>query len=194
MSAVAQKHQYAYADYQRLRDENEGAGGLRLEYKDGVIYAMAGGTRTHGRLALRIGGIWDLALRDCCEVFPSDVSVYVEAAGLATYPDVSVVCGPIETKTDDDKVVINPTILVEVLSPSTEKYDRGDKLRDYKLLPSLRAVLLVSQHAQEITLVERTANGWQTTLARAGSTIMLEAPHVQLRVDDIYAGIELTPP
>ena len=194
MSAVAQQRQYTYQDYQRMRDANEGGGGLRLEYKDGVIYAMAGGTLTHGRLIVRLTTTLNAALRDCCEVFPSDVSVYVEAAGLATYPDVSAVCGPVETKPGDGNVVTNPSILVEVLSPSTEAYDRGDKLRDYKLIPSLRAVLLVSQHRPEIIVVERTANGWQPTLAHAGSTIMLEAPHVELRVDDIYTGIELTPP
>jgi Uma2 family endonuclease len=193
MSAVAQQRQYTYEDYQRMRDTNEG-GGLRLEYKDGVIYAMAGGTLTHGRLMVRLTVKLTEALHACCEVFPSDVSVYVEAAGLATYPDVSAVCGPVETKPGDRNVVTNPSLLVEVLSPSTEAYDRGDKLHDYKLIPSLRAVLLISQHRPEVTLVERTAAGWQTMLARAGSTITLEAPHVQLRVDDIYAGIELTPP
>jgi len=200
---TARALRFTYEEYQQMY-EQDALGNIKLEFIDGEIYAMSRGTPTHAELTLSVAALLRDALRGTCKVFSPDLSIYIASANVATHPDVSVVCGRPETKPGDPKALINPSLLVEVLSPKTEAYDRGAKLNYYKLIPSLRAVLLVSQHRPEIMLIERmaggpssitgTRDGWQPTLAHAGSTIMLEAPHVQLRVDDIYAGIELTPP
>jgi Uma2 family endonuclease len=174
-----------------LRDANE-HGAAKLEYVDREIYAMAGGTPAHAVLSLRVGALLDGQLRGSCTVASSDLNIHVEATALSTYPDASVICGPIETKAGDAKAVVNPTLLVEVLSDSTEDYDRGDKLRDYKLIPSLQAVWFVSQYRPEITVVERIVGGWQERTYAAGATIALESPRAQLRVDDVYEGVALT--
>jgi Uma2 family endonuclease len=200
---TAREQIYSYEEYQQMY-EQDALGNIKLEFIDGEIYAMSRGTPTHARMTARIIGLLTNQVQAPCEVYSPDLSIYIAAANVATHPDVSVVCGKPETKPGDPKALINPSLLVEVLSPTTERYDRGNKLGYYKLIPSLRAVVLVSQHRPEIMLIERmaggpssltgTRDGWQVKLAHAGSTIMLEAPHVQLRVDDIYAGIELTPP
>jgi Uma2 family endonuclease len=87
--------------------------------------------------------------------------------------------------------VVNPTLLVEVTSPSTEDYDRGEKLSQYKQQESLHVVLIVSHRRAQVTIIERTAQGWQQREARSGESITIEIPKLNLSVDELYAGIEL---
>jgi Uma2 family endonuclease len=115
--------------------------------------------------------------------------VRVEATGLTTHPDVSFVCGPAARSGIDRTAVTNPTLVVEVTSPSTEDYDRGDKLSHYKQLPSLQAVLLVSHAGPRITLVERREEGWRVTDFRAGERVVLAEPAAELEVDRVYAAL-----
>lgn len=116
------------------------------------------------------------------------------ATGLATYPDITVICGPIIEDPKSKHVVLNPTLLVEVTSPSSEEWDRGKKLSHYLQIPSLAALLLVSHTSQQLELIVRLADGSCTrTMASAGET--LEIPNMNVRlslsVDDVYAGIEV---
>ena len=92
----------------------------------------------------------------------------VKATGLATYPDISVVCGKLETDPDDPggNTAVNPTLLVEVLSPSTEDYDRGEKLAHYKRIASIREVLLVAHDERRLELWTKTATGWTLEVVR----------------------------
>ena len=118
----------------------------KSEYRDGQIYAMPGASREHNLITGNTLVEFHLQLRNrTCEVYPSDMRVRVSAAGLYTYPDVIVVCD--EPRFDDlhFDTLLNPTVLVEVLSPSTAAYDRGEKFRRYQSLDSLYEYVLISQ-------------------------------------------------
>ena len=121
---------------------------------------MAGGTPEHSRLSVNVQGELRNALRGRrCTVFNSDVRVRVLATGLGTYPDATVVCGRLEVDPEDKNTVTNPIVIVEVLSDSTETYDRDDKRAHYRQLPTLRDYLLVSQHERRIEHYHRNDDG-----------------------------------
>jgi Uma2 family endonuclease len=120
-------------------------------------------------------------------VFSSDVRVRVEATDLDTYPDLSVVCGALETATEDANAVTNPVLLVEVLSDSTEAYDRGQKASHYRRIPSLCAYMLISQHEPRVELQTRRGDGsWSLVEAGAGESISICSLELELSVDEIY--------
>ena len=164
--------------------------GVKLEYCDGEIYAMAGGTPAHADLAAAIVRSLGNALSGRCRVSTSDLKVRVEATDLSTFPDVTVVCGERLVSAIDKNAVVNPTLLVEVTSDSTEDYDRGDKLTHYRQCPSLRAVIFLSHRRPQVTVVTRTAVGWEEREYRAGDVLRLEQPELTLPVDELYVGIE----
>src|SRR5262252_2208809 len=124
---------YSLEEYLRLEEYSN----VKHEFLDGQIYAMAGGTPEHGAMALRIGAqLLQQLTGKRCNIYNSDVRVRVVATGLDTYPDLSVVWGREERDLDDRLSLINPVVLVEVLSPSTEEYDRGEKLEHYRRIPT----------------------------------------------------------
>jgi len=178
---------HSYEEYLRVLDVSD----IKLEYFDGEIYAMAGGTLAHAELCARIISRLSHHLGRECHVFSADARVHVEATGLATYPDASVVCGEVERAGNDPHALVNPTILVEVTSRSTEDYDRGNKISHYRQIPSLTAILLVSHRARRVTLVERTPDDWRICEARAGEQLVVESPKLSLSVDTLYEGITL---
>lgn len=159
------------------------------EYLRGEVFAMAGGTIEHGRLAAAVAGELGVALRGRrCVPFSSDVRIRVLATDRSTYPDVSVVCGSLERAPDDSEAITNPTVLVEVLSDSTEADDRGEKFAHYRRIPSLREYVLVSQRAQRIEVFHRAAGGsWTLSEAGPGEALRLESVDVVLSVDSVYA-------
>ncbi len=185
--STAKRLHFPYEQYLQMLERSE----FKLEYCDGVIYAMAGGTITHGALGAAAARVLGQALVGSCRVFSSDLKVRIEASDLSTFPDLTIVCGPHQSAAIDPHAITNPTLLVEVTSKSTEDYDRGDKLSHYKQLPSLRAVLFVSHRAVRVTLVERTEGGWTEREARSGERLVVAAPKLLLDVDELYAGIEL---
>lgn len=164
---------------------------LKLEYCDGVIHAMACATPTHAELAATMIALLRPLLPAGCRLFSSDLQVRIEATDLSTFPDVSVVCGPFVPAARDGNAATNPTVLVEVTSRSTEDYDRGDKLSHYKQLPSLRAILLVSHREARVTLVERSAAGWDERDCRTGELVSLREPRLVFPVDELYRGVTL---
>ena len=106
---------------------------------------------------------------------------------LATYPDASVVCGRLETAPDDPNAAVNPTLLVEVLSESTEAYDRGAKAAHYRSIPSLKEYVLVAQDEPRIEVYRRNERGgWELYEARSGARLLLESVGVELDVDAVY--------
>jgi Uma2 family endonuclease len=178
---------YTYAEYRALEDESS----VRHEYLDGEIYAMAGGTPDHAALAARIIQLLGSRVPSGCRAFTSDLRVFVEKSGLLTYPDASVVCGPTSRAAVDPLAVVNPILLVEITSSSTEDYDRGEKLRHYKLLPSLREVLVLSHREPWFSLHRRESGGWSETSVRTGESIDLTSIGARLGVDEVYAdGLE----
>lgn len=179
-----------YAAYLELERTTE----QRHEYLRGRTHAMAGGSLADSALAVAVAAELR-ALAKGCQVFSSDAKIRVESTGLSTYPDVSIVCGAIERDAQDRHAIKNPTVLVEVLSPSTEAYDRGDKLAHYRELASLRAYVLVSPHERRIEVFTRELDGsWTLRGARAGDTIAVPPLSGQLAVDAVYDGVELELP
>jgi Uma2 family endonuclease len=167
--------------------------GLKLEYCDGEIYAMAGGTPAHADLAAAMIRLLGNAFLGECRVSSSDLKVRVEATDLSTFPDVSVVCGERQVSPNDKNAVFNPTLLVEVTSNSSEDYERGEKLSHYKQCQSLKVVLFVSHRRPHVTVVARSKTGWEQREYRSGERIDSAEPRLDLAVDDVYAGIQLDP-
>jgi Uma2 family endonuclease len=185
--STSRRLHHSYEEYLRLQELSA----VKLEYCEGEIYAMAGGTPAHADLAASITRLLGNVLLGRCRVSSSDLRIRVEATDLSTFPDVTVVCEQRQLSTLDRHAVANPTLLVEVTSNSTEDYDRGEKLGHYKQLPSLKAAIFVSHRRPHVTIVERSSEGWQQREYRAGETVILENPGLEFGIDELYAGIEL---
>ncbi|WP_437306843.1 Uma2 family endonuclease [Sorangium sp. So ce388] len=186
MNAPARKLSFTYAEYL----EQERASPTKHEFLAGEIFDMAGGTPEHARLAANVMAELRPALRERpCAVFSSDLRVRVRETGLATYPDVSVVCGQLARDPEDKDAVVNPLVLVEVLSDSTEGYDRGEKFAHYRRIPSLKEYVLVSQSHRRIEVFRRNEdNTWTLHEAGPGERARLASIDGALAVDEIYRG------
>jgi Uma2 family endonuclease len=172
-----------------LASEASDPSGVRHEWVDGCVYAMAGATPEHGRLVGAMIAELRAALRGRCTVRDGSVAVHIAATRSGLRPDVTVVCGPI-TKTIVEKdgriegeAITNPCVIVEVLSDSTERDDRGWKFRDYRTLTSLDEHVLVSQDTRRIEIFRRSTN-WQGEVAGAEGTVTIRGAVVS--VDAIY--------
>jgi Uma2 family endonuclease len=184
MTIPAPRHQYAYQDYVRF----EATANVKHEYFSGEIYAIAGGTPEHVAVVAKVIALLEKQFHGgSFRVYSSDLRVRVVETGLATYPDVTVVCGPIEADIEDHDAVTNPALLVEVLSPSSEEYDRGGKLLHYRLIPSLREVLLVSYRENSLEVHRRETDGtWSMQRLGAGQVAELASINATLAVDELY--------
>jgi len=182
MSTSTRRVHYTYAQYLALEEESS----VRHEFLDGEIYAMAGGSPDHAALAAALIGIVRGKLPRGCRVFTSDLRLRISDSGLSTYPDAAVICGRTLRAADDALAVVNPVLLVEVTSASTEDYDRGEKLRHYKGLPSLREVLFVSHRGPELSLHRREESAWVVLTAGPGESLELASVAARIAVDDVY--------
>lgn len=180
--STARQVLHSYEDYLRI----EQGSAVRHEYVGGEVYAMAGGTPEHSALAASALLLLSRALHGCTPL-TSDLRIHVKASGLTTYPDVSFVCGHVERAVIDRLAICNPTVLVEVTSPSTESYDRGEKLRQYQRIETLQAVILVSHRQQLITVVERDDSGWNVAEFGSGTSAELKLHNARVSVDELYA-------
>ena len=159
------------------------------EFFEGEIFAMAGATVAHNLLVARVVTALTNALdAGPCNACPSDMRVKVPATGLYTYPDAVVFCGKAELEDDETlDTLLNPRVLVEVLSESSEAYDRGKKFEQYRSIPSFTEYLLVAQDHVLIEHFSRQAdNSWVLREARAGGRIDLASIGCVLQVDQIY--------
>lgn len=164
----------------------------KSEYVDGDIYAQAGASLPHNLIVaqtiVELGG----QLRgSSCKVFPSDIRVHVEKANRYTYPDVTVLCG--ETLFADDRkdTITNPTVVVEVLSPSSEAYDRGGKFAAYRTLASLQTYVLISQEQALIEVFERQNESWLLNAAKGlEASANIASIDCTMQLADIYAFID----
>ena len=160
--AAPAHHRFTFDDYLRVEEDSS----IRHEFLDGRVWAMAGGTPEHARICANVIALLNLALGSRrCSVYTTDLRIRVLATGLATYPDVSVICGQPELDPADPKrhTALNPKLLVEVLSPSTEDYDRGEKLDNYRQIASLDEVVLVHHGERKLVVWRRTGTGWSAT-------------------------------
>lgn len=179
MSTPAHRIRHTYEEYLSLTAESN----VRLEFLDGQIYAMSGGTPEHAALMGAV--IRALQLPAGCRAYPSDLRVRTRS-GLTTYPDITVVCGPTERDSEDKNAITNPLLIVEVLSRVTEQYDRGDKLEHYKTIPSLKQVLLIDYRQHAIEVWSRgDGEGWSRAVVSEGEAAEL-AIGARLDVRKVY--------
>jgi Uma2 family endonuclease len=173
----------SYADYLA----HERTAPTKHEYVAGMVLAMAGGSPEHARLAGRLARFIGIAIEGRpCDVFSSDLRVRIAETDRATYPDLTVVCGRRETAPDDGDAIINPTILVEILSDSTEADDRGEKFAHYRRLPSLQEYVLVAQKAHRVEVYRRDGDRWVLTEHGPGTVVELPSIAAHIAVDEIY--------
>ncbi|MBI2394092.1 MAG: Uma2 family endonuclease [Deltaproteobacteria bacterium] len=187
MSLARRLHRYTYADYVAL----EHASSTKHEFFEGQIYAMAGGSEEHSALAAAVLRLLGNAIGDRpCRAHTSELRIYVEAVGLATFPDGSVVCGPLEQHGPSPiATALNPRILLEVTSDSSEEYDMGTKLEAYLTIPSLTEYVVVSHRERRITVHGRApGGGWVMRVAIAGGSVAVESLGLVLQVDEVYRG------
>jgi Uma2 family endonuclease len=176
-------HRFSYTEYRMLEESSS----TKHEFLGGEIYAMAGGTPLHAALSMAVGAMLQNQLGGTgCRAYISDLRVRVAATGLATYPDVTVVCGAVEPDLEDRNAATNPRVVVEVLSDATEEYDRTEKLAHYKRVPSLGAVVLVAQSTRRIEVWQRDGAEWIAEEGGPGTTIVLKAVPCTLSVDAVY--------
>jgi len=183
-------HRYTYADYVGV----EMTSSTKHEFLDGEIYAMAGGGEDHSALAVEVLRVLANSIGDRpCRAHSSDLRVYVESAGLATFPDGSVICGAIKKHPPGpEATALNPSVLLEVTSASSEDYDTGAKLSFYRSVPSLREYVIVSHRERRITVHFREEAGeWQSRVAVAGGRVELPSLQCELVVDEIYRRSEI---
>lgn len=182
----ARRLHHTYLDYLRLERESP----IKHEYCDGEIFAMAGGTPEHATLSAEIIALIRGQLPAGCHVMTSDVKVRIESSDLSTYPDATVVCGPVKRDAADENAVTNPVLVVEITSPSSEDYDRGEKLSHYKQLASLQAVLIVSHRERRVTVIERAAKTWHVTEFRSSERAEVKTPGLTLEIDALFRVLE----
>jgi Uma2 family endonuclease len=178
-------HRYTYAQYVAIERDSP----TKHEFWNGEIYAMAGGTEEQSALAAQVLRVLGNGLGDRpCRVHTSDLRIYVEAAGLATFPDGSVICGPLQQHPPSpEATALNPSVLVEVTSDSSEDYDTGGKLDCYRTIPSLHDYVIVSHRERRITVHARGGDGaWTTRVAISGGRVAVGFLGIDLVVDEIY--------
>lgn len=175
----------------------ERASDVRHEYYNGETYAMAGASGQHNMIVASLIGLLYGQLRQRpCRIFPSDMRVKTPATLLYTYPDIAIICGEAPRYEDDSlDTLLNPSLIVEVLSPSTERYDRGMKFECYRSIPSLQEYLLVAQDRIHVEHYLRQDKKWVLTdLGSPDSELTLPSIECTLRLSDIYEQVSFDTP
>lgn len=194
-TAVAQfSKRYTPVEYLRLEEEAT----ERHEYDAGEILAMSGGTWEHSRITLNAGGALRDALRGKpCQPADSNIRVRMVERDKYVYPDVTVVCGPPEFDPEDTKrtTIVNPTVIVEVLSLSTETYDRGRKFEAYRTLASLKEYVLISQWEPLVETFYRNAEGLWAISTFRGMDAVVDLPSLAIKIPlrEIYLNVVFQP-
>jgi Uma2 family endonuclease len=168
--------------------ERERRAEQRSEFYQGEAFLLAGASRQHNRIATNVSADLDRQLegRDC-DVYTNDLMVLVERTGLYTYPDVLVTCGEERFADDHADVLLNPLVIVEILSPSTEAYDRGKKFEHYQQIDSLTEYVLITQDAVRVEHFRREDGGWlYTELSDADGVLDLPSIGCRLALDRVY--------
>ena len=173
-------------EYCQLEEEMQ----QRYEYHDGEVFAMAGGDPVHNAIGVNVTTLLNQFLREKnCNVFNSDQKVWIQSIRRSLYPDASVTCGPVERSAEDKKSIMNPILLVEVLSDSTEAKDRGKKFEQYSQLPTLQEYVLISQHEPSAQVFYRASNThlWQITwIAGLDQMLTLQSLEIEMSLEEIY--------
>lgn len=173
--------------------ERERVAACRSEYVNGEVQAMAGGSSDHDAICANIGQILGAQLRGRpCRVFTANFKVRIDKANVFRYPDLSGLCGPVLYHDNHRDAYGNPSLVIEVLSPSTEDYDRGEKFRLYRLLDSLFEYIMIRQDRVEVEVWTRgTDSTWTAVVYNERSdTISLTSLNCTLKLADVYEKVE----
>ncbi|KYF78408.1 hypothetical protein BE11_35720 [Sorangium cellulosum] len=191
MGQAATRTRLSPAEYLAFERASE----QKHEYANGEIFAMSGCTREHSLLAGNIQReLGNALLERACEVHTSDMRVKITSTGRYVYPDASVVCGDPVFEDAEVDTLLNPNVIVEVLSDSSEAYDRGDKFAQYRSVPSIIEYVLVSQKEVRIEHFQRQPDGrWLLSILGSGMQLELESIGVVIDVDRVYRKVPLAP-
>lgn len=165
-----------YLEFERKSEE-------RHEYLNGEIFAMSGAKRNHNVIAWNIGGELRQKLKGKnCEAYPADMRVFIPETGLYTYPDLVIVCGAPQFQDDVFDTLLNPVLIIEVLSDSTESYDRGKKFQHYRSTESLQEYVLIAQDEARIEKYVRSGDGFWFFTEAVGLDSEIEFSSIECRI------------
>jgi Uma2 family endonuclease len=183
---TAPQRTYTFADYEAL----EKADGVRYEFFDGLVVAMAGTTKRHNRLVQALGRVlYPISQRQGCQYVAENIKQKLRTGEKYVYPDLIYTCDPDDLADETDTIVRAPSLLIEVLSASTRSQDKHDKRLEYFRLPSLQAYLLVSQTDYRVEVYERAVDFWKYRVIEGlDAEITLPDLDIELLLADIYAG------
>lgn len=173
--------------------EHERTSETKSEFVNGKILAMSGARSVHNAVSSNLNAAFRNALRGRpCRPLTSDQRVHVAATGAYFYPDVTVVCGRAEYRPDPDRSLLNPSVVVEILSPSTESYDRGIKTAHYRHTPSIGEFLLVATESETVEHYVRTgADSWSLTEYRVGDVVAFSTLGIEIPVAEMFEDLEM---
>ncbi|MDQ2808263.1 MAG: Uma2 family endonuclease [Chloroflexota bacterium] len=190
MAAPLPQPRYSQEEYLAYERQAE----YKSEYIDGQIIAMAGASREHNLVTTNLLRVISNQLLDRpCEVYTGDMRVKITAQGMYTYPDIVAVCGDPQFEDKGVDTLLNPTVIIEVLSPSTALYDRATKFAYYRQLPSLQEYLLVAQDQRLIEHFVRTTDGWLLTDPADPAVLQLPAIGCTVSLAEVYRKVVLSP-
>ncbi len=175
----------SFTEYLRL----ERAADTKSEYRGGLLFAMAGGTLTHARLSARVISLLERTAGRSCQVLTSDLKIYAAAVDEGMYPDASLLCAEPEFFDGRKDVLLNPTVVFEVLSPSTREYDQSLKASFYRTIPSLEAIFLIDSEQIYVQRQIRQGNGWLLEERKNLDDALSLYGDARLTLREIYDGI-----
>lgn len=174
--------------------EMENAANEKHEYYKGEIFAMSGAKVPHNRITSNLLIALGLKLKGkSCQPYGSDARIHIESNTLFTYPHISIICGEISTLNNDDYNVLNPTVIVEVLSKSTKNYDRGEKFKLYRDIVSLKEYILVDSESMHIEIFRLNKNGhWELEEYKSlTDSVIIKAIDESVVLSEIYEGVHI---
>lgn len=185
---VAARHYITAQEYLHFDRASEG----KHEFLGGQIIAMTGASGRHNLITMSAShSLYPVAIRKGCNIFASDTRVYIPATGDYTYPDITIVCGTPDYQDGDVDILLNPTIIIEVLSTSTESYDRGRKFKNYRSIPTLQGYILIAQDTAEIEQYIRQDDKWIYSAAIGlQSVIALPTLEATLELSKVYEQVK----
>ncbi len=177
----------------------ESMASVRHEFHNGEILAMAGGSVKHSQICVNLNREVSLRLKGkSCQAFDSNLRTRIEASNRIVYPDLSIVCGHVEYDPRDPAkgTITNPRVVIEVISPSTERYDRTEKRDHYLKIPSLEAHVLIDQDRPRVEVLSRTADGrWELNYATGLDNVLkIDVVQIEIPLSEVYDRVEFPPP
>ena len=175
----------SYADYLAAEQDSD----RRHEFIDGVIVAMAGGSDEHNAIAGNLARLLGNRRTGSCRYYPADQRFWIASRARGRYADGSIICGAPDHPAHDDQATTNPTVVIEVLSPSSEGDDDGDKRSDFQSLASVEAYVLVAQDQRRVKVYRRAGGAWHAATYGDGDSFELPTLSTSIPVADVYDGL-----